>query len=351
MSLLCNRTLPRISRQVETREERTSIISYYPALINYNEPMKQDFLLSLVIPVYNEESNITPLLNKLLPLLKPYRYEILFVNDGSIDETSKEIQKHTKDKSIKYIEFNRNFGHQMALSCGYAMANGDAVISMDADLQDPPEVIGEMVEAWQKGSLIVYAQRAERDVDSAFKRWSARQFYNFINSLSDTPIPRDVGDFRLLDRQVVEYLNELPEQSRFYRGLVAWGGFPSSCIQFRREARFSGKTHYTFSKMANFALDGITSFSTKPLRMATLVGFWTAVIGFLGIIYALVGRFLHPAFFPQEWVTGWTGLFVAIMFLGGIQLVTIGIIGEYIGKIYTQVQQRPRYIIKEKINV
>lgn len=313
--------------------------------------MKKDFLLSIIIPVYNEEANISPLLAKLLPIVKQYDYEVLFINDGSTDSTTKEILKHTKNTSVKYVEFNRNFGHQMALSCGYLMAKGDAAISMDADLQDPPEIIDEMVSKWQGGSQIVYAQRAERGVDSVIKRWSAWQFYKFINVLSDTPIPQEVGDFRLLDRQVVNYLNELPEHSRFYRGLVAWGGFPSTFIAFKRDARHSGSTHYTFSKMVNFALDGITSFSTKPLRMATLIGFWSAIIGFLGIVYALVGRFLHPVFFPQEWVTGWTGLFVAIMFLGGIQLITIGIIGEYIGKIYTQVQQRPRYIIKETVNI
>ncbi len=313
--------------------------------------MKKGFLLSIIIPVYNEEKNISPLLERLLPIVKQHNYEILFINDGSTDSTTEEILKHTKNNSVKYIEFNRNFGHQMALSCGYSMAKGDTVISMDADLQDPPEVIGEMITKWQDGSLIVYAQRAERGVDSVIKRWSANYFYKFINFLSDTPIPQEVGDFRLLDRQVVDYLNALPEHSRFYRGLVAWGGFPSTLIAFKRNARNSGSTHYTFSKMVNFALDGITSFSTKPLRMATLIGFWSAIIGFLGIVYALVGRFLHPVFFPQEWVTGWTGLFVAIMFLGGIQLITIGIIGEYIGKIYTQVQQRPRYIIKETVNL
>jgi len=313
--------------------------------------MKKDFLLSVIIPVYNEQENISPLLEKLLPVVKQYNYEVLFINDGSTDSTTKEIRKHTKNNAIKYVEFNRNFGHQMALSCGYTMAKGDAVISMDADLQDPPEIITEMINKWQAGSLIVYAQRVERGVDTIMKRWSAKQFYNFINKLSDTPIPEDVGDFRLLDRQVVDYLNGLPEHSRFYRGLVAWGGFTSSYIGFKREVRHSGTTHYTFSKMANFALDGITSFSTKPLRIATLIGFWSAIIGFLGILYALIGRFLHPFFFPQEWVTGWTGLFVSIMFLGGIQLITIGIIGEYIGKIYTQVQQRPRYVIKETVNV
>lgn len=308
--------------------------------------MARDFLLSVIIPVYNEDQNISPLLEKLLPIVKKYSYEIIFIDDGSTDNTVREIKKFTKDPAIKLVSFNRNFGHQMALACGYQIARGDAVISMDADLQDPPEIIPDMVQKWQKGAMVVYAQRKNRDVDSYSKKWTARLFYKFINFLSDTPIPQEVGDFRLLDQKVVGYLNHLPEQSRFYRGLVAWGSFPCEYIPFKRDQRHAGTTHYTISKMMNFALDGITSFSTKPLRLATLLGFTSGIIGFLGIVYAVVGRIFLPAY----WVTGWTGLFVGIMFLGGIQLITIGIIGEYIGRVYKEVQHRPRYLIKEKIN-
>lgn len=311
----------------------------------------KDRLVSVIIPVFNEEHNIQPLVDHLSQALSSYTYEVIFVDDGSTDHTEKEVKKFAKRKEIKYIGLQRNFGHQMALACGYYHAAGDCIISMDADLQDPPEMLPDMIALWEKGSMIVYAQRDEREGESTMKRWTAALFYRFINTLSETPIPHNVGDFRLLDKTVVEFLNGLPEHSRFYRGLVAWGGFPATYVRFKREQRLHGATHYTFSKMINLALDGITSFSVRPLRVATLLGFWSAIIGFLGIIYALIGKFLRPPFFPHDWVTGWTGLFVGIMFLGGIQLLTIGIIGEYIGKIFTQVQQRPRYIVKETMNI
>lgn len=218
---------------------------------------------------------------------------------------------------------------------------------MDADLQDPPEIIPKIIKAWQKGAKVVYAIREKRDVDNVFKRTSANFFYKFINFLSDVPIPSNVGDYRLLDRNIVNYLNNLPEQSLFLRGLVAWSGQPEEYVSFKREPRYSGRTNYTLAKMMNFALEGITSFSTKPLRLASILGFISASLGFLGIIYAILGKL----FLPEYWVTGWTALFVGIMFLGGVQLITIGIIGEYIGKIYKEVQRRPKYIIKEKINL
>ncbi|PIY68681.1 glycosyltransferase [Candidatus Roizmanbacteria bacterium CG_4_10_14_0_8_um_filter_39_9] len=310
------------------------------------------FLLSIIIPVYNEEGNILPLLERLLPIVKTLSYEIVFVEDGSKDRTFDIIKKEAlHNPHIKLVSFLRNFGHQMALTAGYAHAKGDCVISMDADLQDPPEIILEMINKWQKGSKIVYAKRKERDVDSAFKKTTASLFYRFINFLSETPIPQEVGDFRLLDKEVVDFLNSLPEHSRFLRGLVAWGGFHAEYVYYNREKRFAGETHYPFSKMLNFALDGITTFSTKPLRIASYFGFVSATVGFLGILYALIGKIFQPTFFPHDWVTGWTGLFVGIMFMGGVQLITIGIIGEYISKIYKEVQSRPKYLIQEKINL
>lgn len=307
------------------------------------------FLLSIVIPVYNEESNINPLLQRLTPILKNYDYEIIFVSDGSKDDTDKLIkQSAMKNNRIKLIAFTRNFGHQMALSAGYEASKGNCVITMDADLQDPPELVTKMVSKWQKGAKIIYAKRDEkRNVDNIFKKQTAYLFYRFINFLSDTPIQNNVGDYRLLDRQVVNFLNNLPERSRFLRGLVAWGNYPTDYVYFKREKRFAGETHYTLSKMMNFALDGITSFSTKPLRIASYLGFTTATFGFLGIIYELIRKLIHPQFY----VIGWTGLFVSIMFLGGIQLITIGIIGEYVGKIYHEVQKRPQFLIKEKVNL
>lgn len=310
--------------------------------------MTRNFLLSVIVPVYNEEKNVDPLFKRLLPLVKSYEHEIIFVDDGSKDKTIKVIKEKAKTNSnIKLIVFQRNFGHQQALSAGYQIAKGDCVISLDADLQDPPEIIPQMMEKWQKGAKIIYAKREKREVDGFFKKQTARFFYKLVNFLSDTPIPEDIGDYRLLDRQVVDFLNQLPEKSRFLRGLVAWGGFPADYVYFEREKRFAGTTHYTLSKMVNFAMEGITSFSIKPLRLASYMGFITAFVGFLGIIYAVLGKILLPSY----WVTGWTAIFVGIMFMGGIQLLTVGIIGEYIGKVYQEIQGRPQFLIKEKVNL
>lgn len=307
-----------------------------------------NFLLSIIIPVFNEEQNIDPLIKRLIPILKDSPYEIIFVDDGSKDKTPLIIKKQSaKNKSIKLISFYRNFGHQMALTAGYEIAKGDCVISIDADLQDPPEIIPQMIEKWQKGAKIVYAKRKKREVDTFFKKFTASFFYLLINLLSDTPIPQEVGDFRLIDKQVVNFLKNLQEKPSFLRGLVAWGGFPTEYVYFDREKRYAGETHYGFFKMLNFALEGITSFSVKPLRIATYFGFLSGILGFLGIIYELIRK----AISPQSFVIGWSGLFTAIMFIGGIQLITIGIIGEYIGKIYQEVQKRPKYLVKEKINL
>lgn len=306
-----------------------------------------NFLVSIVIPVFNEEQNIDPLVKRLLPILKDSPYEIIFVDDGSKDKTASIVKKHSeKNKNIKLISFYRNFGHQMALTAGYKVARGDCVITIDADLQDPPEIIPQMIEKWQRGAKIVYAKRNERQGENSFKKFTATIFYQLINFLSDTAIPQEVGDFRLVDKQVVNFLNNLHERPSFLRGIVSWGGFPTDYVYFKRDKRFSGQTHYGFFKMLNFALEGITSFSVKPLRMATYFGFMSGIFGFLGIIYELIRK----AISPQSFVIGWAGLFTAIMFIGGIQLITIGIIGEYIGKIYQEVQKRPRYIIKERIN-
>ncbi len=307
-----------------------------------------NFFLSVIVPVYNEQENIKPLLDRLLPVAKEYQYEIIFVDDGSVDKTASAVKKYSvKNPAIKLVSFYRNFGHQMALVAGYESAIGDAVITIDADLQDPPEIIDDMVKKWQSGAKIVYAKRRERQGESFFKLGTATFFYKLINFLSDTPIPNEVGDFRLLDKTAVDYLKNLKEKPNFLRGLVAWPGFPTQYVFFKRDKRFSGETHYGFFKMLNFALEGIMSFSTKPLRMATYFGFLSAGLGFVGLLYEVVKRILYP----ETFVTGWIGIFVAVMFLGGIQLMTIGIIGEYIGKIYKEIQNRPNYLIKEKINL
>ncbi len=309
----------------------------------------ENFLLSIIIPVYNEEKSISPLLKRLIPVVKKYSYEIIFIDDGSADKTGSEIKKvAAKNHNLKLVTFTRNFGHQMALSAGYETAKGDCVISLDSDLQDPPEIIPQMVGAWQKGAKVVYAKREKRDVDGLLKRLTAHFFYKLINFLSDFPIPQEVGDFRLLDREIVNYLNNLQERSRFLRGLVAWNGQPATFVLFKREKRFAGETHYTFPKMMNFALEGITSFSTKPLRMATYFGF---LMSGLSVLIVVTKTIQHFVFNQGDWLPGWASLFFSIVFLGGVQLITIGIIGEYIGKIYKEVQKRPQFIIKEKVNV
>ena len=301
--------------------------------------------ISVIIPLYNEEDSITSCLSRLTDILKPLgSYEVICINDGSTDQSEERLLAFEKtDKHVRHVNFLRNFGHQAALSCGYREVRGNCVISMDADLQDPPEVIPQLVGAWEGGAKIVYAKRATREYDTWFKRTSAGWYYALLDRLSDTPIPRDVGDFRLLDRVVVEFINDLPEQTRFLRGLVAWTGYPSATITYARAARMAGETHYPITKMLGLAFDGIISFSLKPLRLATLLGFWAAGIGIFGIFYAIIGRL----FLPEYWVTGWTALFVGVMFIGGVQLITIGIIGEYIGKIYKEVQARPSYITRK----
>lgn len=307
------------------------------------------FLVSIVIPVYNEEQNIEPLLKTLIPILKPYQYEIIFVDDGSKDQTIPLIkQEAKKSRNIKLLSFQRNFGHQMALTAGYHFSKGACTITLDADLQDPPDIIPKMIEKWQKGAKIVYAKRIKRDSDSLFKKLTAQVFYRFINFLSDTHIPDDVGDFRLLDSEVVDFLKKLPEQSRFLRGLVAWSGFPAAYVTFERQKRHAGETHYPFSKMFNFALEGIASFSVKPLRLSIYLGFIASALSILIIAFKSVQHFI---FHQGDWLPGWASLFFSIVFLGGIQLITIGIIGEYVGKIYKEVQKRPQFLIKEKINL
>lgn len=309
--------------------------------------MKQNFLLSVIVPVFNEEESIIPFLKEILPILTPFNYELIFIDDGSKDKTLAILKDHaSKNSSIKVISFIRNFGHQIALTAGYLNTTGNCVITMDVDLQDPPDLIPEMITQWEHGNKIVYAKRHARN-ESFFKILTARFFYFLINFLSESPVPIDVGDYRLLDQDVVRTLNQFPERAKFLRGLVAWGGYPSTSVLFTRNKRKFGTTHYPLLKMFNFALDGITSFSTKPLKIASFLGFTLCIFAIISGCYFLYIRFFLP---HEYWVTGWTALFSAVVFFGGMQLLTIGIIGEYIGKIYKQVQNRPLFIIKEKIN-
>ncbi|MGB9609193.1 MAG: glycosyltransferase family 2 protein [Minisyncoccia bacterium] len=308
----------------------------------------KNLLVSVVVPVYNEQENIQPFWEKLAKTINKYQNEVIFVDDGSTDNSNTILKNLCqKNKNIKLISFVRNFGHQMALFAGYEKVKGDVIISLDADLQDPPELIDEMIKKWQNGAKIVYAKRIERQGESFFKKITAQLFYQLINFLSDVEIPQNVGDFRLIDRQVLDYLKNLKERPEFLRGLVAWPGYQTDYVYFKREKRLSGKTHYSLSKMINLALQGITSFSTKPLRLSTYFGFLVSSFAILTIFYKTIQHFV---FKQSDWLPGWASLFFSIVFLSGIQLIMIGIIGEYLAKIYHEVQNRPRYLIKEEVN-
>lgn len=307
--------------------------------------MNKDFKLSIVIPIYNEELNISELNRRLLKVLKNIeKYEIIFVDDGSADKTLTMIKQLSDENSkIKYLSFSRNFGHQNALRAGLAFATGDAVVSMDGDLQHPPELIPQMIEKWQDGYKIVYTIRKECEKLSYFKRKTANIFYAVMSKLADVNIPKGAADFRLLDKDIVDIIVKMNESSLFLRGLISWVGFDQFAIEYEPEARFAGKTKYSLKKMISFAMDGITSFSIKPLRLATILGFVIAMAAFVYGFYAI-----YIKLFTNETMSGWTSLMVSVLFLAGIQLLTFGIMGEYIGKLFMQSKGRPNYIIKDK---
>jgi dolichol-phosphate mannosyltransferase len=248
------------------------------------------------------------------------------------------------DPHVRVLRFSRNFGHQVAVTAGIEHASGDATVLIDADLQDPPEVIATMVERWREGYDVAYGQRTDRPGETAFKRWTATAFYRLINRLAETNIPLDTGDFRLLDRKVVEALRSMPERDRFVRGMVSWAGFRQIAVPYARAERFAGESKYPLRKMLRFALDGIVSFSGAPLTVATYVGFASAALALLGICYALVLRL-----FTRIWVPGWTAIFIAILFIGGVQLISLGIMGEYISRIYGESKRRPLYLLQERL--
>jgi len=308
-------------------------------------------LISIVVPCYNEEAVICSTHERIVSALSKgesiYKFEIIFVNDGSQDGTAElltQIQK--KDKSVRVLEFSRNFGHQNAVTAGMDYATGDAVVLIDADLQDPPEVILSFIEKWEDGCDVVYGIRASRDGESAFKLLTAKLFYRFLNLMSEVPIPMDTGDFRLMDRRVVEVIKNMPEHDRFIRGMVTWVGFSQCEVKYHRHAREAGESKYPLMKMVKFALDGIISFSSAPLKLAINVGFMVMGLSFIGIFYVLFMRL-----FTDEWVSGWTMMMTVILFLGGVQLFTLGILGEYVGRIYKEGKKRPLYIIKNTTNV
>ena len=305
-------------------------------------------LISVVVPVYNEESNIHEVYRRcsaVLALMGPY--ELIFVNDGSIDRTLDALKEiAAKDQRVKIVSFARNFGHQMAVTAGLDHACGDAAVIIDGDLQDPPELIPQMLGKWQEGYQVVYAKRKRRKGDSIFKRATAFLFYRVLRALTSTEIPLDTGDFRLLDRSVINVLKGMRERSRFIRGLIAWVGFRQIGVEFERHERFSGDTKYPLSKMIKFALNGIISFSDKPLKIASFMGLVCSCVGMTMILWGIYSKFFRP----ESTLPGWTSVFIAVLFLGGIQLFTIGIIGEYIGRIYEESKSRPLYVVSELIN-
>jgi dolichol-phosphate mannosyltransferase len=303
-------------------------------------------LLSVVIPCYDEEEVLGETMKRLsgfCSALQNLDVELIFVDDGSSDSTRDILKTFaSEDPRIKLIGLARNFGHQIAVTAGMDAARGDAVVLIDADLQDPPEVIHEMVAKWREGFDVVYGTRTERPGESAFKLATARGFYRLLNRLSDVPIPMDTGDFRLMSRHVVDTLRAMPERDRFVRGMVSWVGFRQTALPYRRAARFAGESKYPLRKMLDFATDGILSFSTKPLQLSVALGMFSASLAFVGIVYALFLRL-----FTNIWVEGWTALMIAVLFIGGVQLISVGILGEYVGRIYNEIKHRPLYVVQE----
>lgn len=302
---------------------------------------------SVIIPVFNEEQVLPELHNRLTTVMESIasQYCLLFINDGSSDNSLEVLKElHTKDGHVHIINFSRNFGHQAALSAGYDYATGDFVIVMDADLQDPPEVIPLMVEQWRNGYDVVFGVRSRRMGEGAFKLWTARLFYRLLSRLTNVTIPHDVGDFRLLDRRAVRAFQQIRERNRYIRGLVSWLGFRQTGVVFTREPRFAGQTKYPLRRMLKFALDGITSFSTVPLQLSSYLGLFVSCLCLLYLPYAFWLKL-----FTDRPVLGWTSLVVAVLFLGGVQLMTLGVLGEYIGRIYEEVKQRPLYIVSETV--
>jgi polyisoprenyl-phosphate glycosyltransferase len=305
-------------------------------------------LLSVVVPCYNEEEVISASysrLCKVLGSLEGYNWELIFVDDGSRDRTLELLKEFALGNArVRVLSFSRNFGHQIAITAGLDHAQGDAAVVIDADLQDPPEVIPQMVREWAEGNDVVYGKRRVRPGESAFKLMSAKYFYRFINRLADVDIPLDTGDFRLMDRKALDAFLNMREQHRFVRGMVAWVGYKQKAVEYDREARFAGVTKYPLKKMLRLATDAILGFSNVPLRLATIIGFLTSFLAFAGILYTLYAKI-----FTDETVAGWTFLMIAILFIGGITLVVLGIIGEYIGRIYSEIKKRPLYLLEEKI--
>jgi len=307
--------------------------------------------VSVVIPMYYEEEvaeECYKRVKEVLTSLTNYNYEIVFVNDGSKDKTLEILEGiAAKDNNVKVISFARNFGHQCAVTAGIKYVTGDAVVIIDADLQDPPELIPDMLKYWEDGYEVIYGKRKSREGESGFKLLTAKMFYKTLNALSDVEIPRDTGDFRLVDKKVIDVINSLPEHNKFLRGLFSWVGFNQTPFEYERKERFAGKTKYPLKKMLKLAGDGILSFSTKPLKMVGVLGGIAIFASFIILIYAI----LSFAFNWNSLTPGWTSIMVTMTFISGVILMSLWMMGEYISRIYDEVRGRPQYIIKKTINV
>ncbi|HQY94445.1 glycosyltransferase family 2 protein, partial [Caldilinea sp.] len=304
-------------------------------------------VFSVVIPVWNEQEVLPVLHQRLVQTMDSTgeRWEVIFINDGSKDRSLELlIALSQQDARVKVLNFSRNFGHQIAITAGFDYADGDAVIVMDADLQDPPEVLLRMIGKWREGYEVAYAVRTKREGETKFKLWTASAFYRLIRYIADVDIPLDAGDFRLMDRKVVLAMRRLREKNRFMRGLSSWVGFKQIAVEYERAARYAGETKYPFRKMLHLANNAITSFSHVPLQLAMYTGFVFAGIAGLGIVIAIVLRL-----FGHDTLTGQATTLVSVLFLGGIQLIFLGIIGEYLGRIYDEVKNRPLYFISDMV--
>lgn len=307
--------------------------------------------ISIIIPMYFEEKTVEEAYKrtkKVFEDLKKYDYELVCIDDGSKDNTLKIIEEiASKDNSVKVISFSRNFGHQAAITAGLKFSTGDAVVIMDCDMQDPPELIPDMLKLWEDGNDVIYAKRKIRKGEKRFKLYTAKMFYKILNGISEIKIPEDTGDFRLADRKVIDVINELPEHNKYLRGLFTWVGFKQVPIEYERQERFAGKTKYSLTKMIKLASDGITSFSKKPLKILGCFGMLSIFVSIILFIYAIISYI----FKLNSLVPGWTSIMVAITFFGGLQLMSIWLISEYIGKIFDESKNRPEYIVAKKINI
>ncbi len=307
--------------------------------------MNESKLISIVVPVFNETEVIETFYKRMKAVVDSFgsmAYELIFIDDGSSDDSYLKLKKMADyEPRVKIIRFSRNFGHQIAITAGIDIAKGDAVVVIDADLQDPPEVIKDFITKWEEGYDVVYGVREKREGESKMKLFTASLFYRLLRAIIKIDVPVDTGDFRLISRRVVDHFKSLKETDRFVRGLVSWIGFKQKGVAYKRDKRYAGETKYPYSKMLKFALDGITSFSSVPLKLATWLGYLTSFLAFLYLSSVFIQKILGFT------VHGWATIMVGMLLLGGVQLICLGIIGEYIGRIFNETKRRPMYVIED----